>query len=257
MRRQQPLSLDKKTRNELYIRNNLSTRIEYHGFFKGIGIWILVSILHAASFSVQIFLRTRIGLRSYTVLTVPFAYVWVRFFLLGDFEFEALPGDYSFFSKDNYNETSVNLDEKLQGFYGILYYFKQFFFNFGHMGQAMQPIPKGGSNFIFLYSFFIVILGYFNLLYVFIRGGVHSLSRGESVFFFWAYNQKSSRAKRLINVIVEPLLIVLLGLGFIYFTPETGFGFFLILSAIAFFYRERVEYYRILEEEEDIGMGRS
>lgn len=253
--KQQPLSLDKKTRNELYIRNNLSVRVQYHGLFKGFFIWLLMSIIHAASFSIQIFLRKNIGLRSYTMLTVPFAYVWVRFFLLGDFEFEALPSDFEFFSKDNYNDTSVNLDEKLHGFYGVLYYFKQFFSNFGHMGQAVQPIPKGGSNFLYLYSFFMFVLGYFNLLHVFIKGGVRSLSRGESIFFSWAYGNNSKRAERIIHLVVEPGLVILLGLAFLYFTPEIGFGVFLIVSSLAFFYRERAEYYRNLEEIDDLGIG--
>ncbi len=251
--KQQPLSLDRKTRNEIYIRNNLSKRIEYHGFRKGILIWILVSIVHGASFSIQIFLRKNIGIRSYTMLTAPFAYVWVRFFLLGDFDFEALPSDFEFFSKDNHNDTSENLDNKLHGLYSIMYYLKQFFSNFSYMGQAIQPIPKGGSNYLYLYSFFIIGLGYFNLIHVYIKNSIYSLSRGESIFFSWAYSIGSS-SKSIIHLVVEPGLVILLGLTFLYFTSEIGFGVFLIVSGIAFFYRERAEYFRNLEDIGDLGI---
>ena len=212
----QPRVLDSKTKDELFVRNKFSMRVKYHGFFKGLLIWFWMSLVHAAAFSVQIFMRTKIGLRSYSVFTIFFSVFWLRLFLLGDFEFQSLDNSQVYLSAET--------DQKLRPLYGFLFFFKQLFTNFSEVGDTLVLIPKGGSPFIFLYSWMIAFLGAFNLIYVAIRGGVHSLSRGESVFFGWAYGKSGSdRSRKVVRLMIEPLFVAGVGALFFFFTKENGF----------------------------------
>ena len=245
-RRHRPVQFNDDTRERLVIKNELDTHVKHYGFKLGPFLWLMRCIFNAASFSVHVFFRGRIGLSTYSLITIVFAYFWIRLFCYADFIFLPLSEDFTYYAREDPTAQNIRLDELYRPAYEVLYWLKQLFLNFKQYGRTLYPIPVGGSNYTFIYSFIVVLLGLFNFAQTFFKGQ-HHLNRGDSVFFSWMYQNKKDISnvavrRRTAHLIIEPLFVIALGIAFFNLTNERGFGMFLIISGVAFYFKEFQNY---------------
>lgn len=196
----------------------------------------LNSLIAAAALGLRVFFRQKLGERSFDLSLIFLSYTWVRAFLFQWTWFD--PG----------------IDP--QGAYA---FFETFL---SYIGQFLQQIITifieastftvgEGSQFIYGYSFFILIFGLIhwgssikrNLAYE----KWYSYSRGTSVFLGWLEGKtildgQGEVTKPLIWIVLEPLFIIIVGLVFVFVLEEGAFGLCLIFSALALSVEEYREY---------------
>lgn len=234
--------LDTEEKERLKVENNLWLRIRHHGPL-GVIVWLFLTLFRGMSYAVHVFVRRDIGISNFTFVTGLAAYFWVRLFTFGDFTFQPLEDGYQVFASDNTDTSGMKIDTALQTVYEGVNYVSQFGEDISNTFQALEPIPKGGSQFTFIYSLILPLLFWFNWFSVFIKGNVNRLQRGESVFFGWMYpKDKDTSIRRTVLMFLDPLFPALLGVAIYFLTDEKGFGVMLFFSALAFFTREYAYY---------------
>jgi hypothetical protein len=219
--------------------NYLDATLRKYGFFKGIIVWLFNSFLRAAAFSIQCILRFGIGRASFGVLTILFSYLWISFFVFGDLSYSFEPEEYY-----NSRETVEEFDQKIMPVYGGWAYLKQFAEELSFVDDAILNGPgEEGSKLVYIFSFIVVGLGIFNILYEqFIEESKKPNIdfRGESLLLYWLKRKKIQLPFDLMvfQRLIEPGLVF--GIGFIILSTggSRNFGLLLMFSSVALFIEE-------------------
>jgi len=223
-------------------------------FLIGSLIWVAEFIISAAAFSVKVFLRQKLGERTFNVWLVFFSYLWVRYFLIEDMHFEVL-------NKETVKIFGSEIDDNLYLLYFAIYLILQFFSNLLGLASVVFWVSaeEADSLFVWVYSYIVVILGIAHLLSAFSRNLNHekwfSYSRGKSVFFGWLEGRKiegSAVSDTTIWMILDPLLVLFFGAGVYWLLEDENFGLFLMLSAFALFLEERLAFLERKAEVQDV-----
>lgn len=198
------------------------------------GLW--QEIVSAAALSVRIFMRQKIGERSFSLMLVFGAYIWVRCF---DF-------DWRFTTPPNDPENPIH------GLLVWLGYLEQFLAQIGEVSVnafTFSTDPNSPSPLVFIYSI-IILIGGLGQWVVSIRRYMkgekwYSYSRGESVFF--SAMIKNSVSYTTIWMIIEPFFLFIIGVLIVALLRD-ALGLCIMLSAIALF-AEEYRYYRETKHE--------
>lgn len=233
-------------------------------FFIGSIISFIQLVAKSAAFSIRVFLRKDIGERTFGIWSIVLAYFWVQYFLLDSAILTHLDEDFKFFGIIDFHRTKVlsgeqveifslkSWDDLLRPLYVCFSYMYQVFVNLLKLTDLLgEDNARNGSWVVWIYSYIVVLLGVVHLFKGIWRTNTwdkkDSYRRGTSVFFQWSIDQKIGQfsiTPTAMLTIVEPIAVFVLGLLVynIWDNPNSAFGMFLMVSAIALASEEYTEY---------------
>lgn len=251
-----PLRTDRDLSEDLRQQfSQLMTRNRPYAQFSNT-LWLF--LLQAISFSVKVFIRTKIGRLTFGFWTIIAAYFWVRYFMGGDVDFlrngVTKIYDYTqiFDAKIQAAITGIpQITPKAKIDTSYLAYFLGFlimvFEQIGvlfHHGLQLRPPEYLVYQPIYIFSYLVLLKG----LYVWWqsahgylnREDLDPLDRGESLLFGSLKGKSVGKVKinrGIILMWLDPIFVILT--GFLVWLGNGNFGIFFMISGLVLFFEER------------------
>ena len=238
-------------------------------------MWFFVKWVKTAAFSIRVLLRDRLGERRLGGMSILAGFLWIRYFLGGNFKFKSLDHEFALFSSDFFegrreifghwilatmpdvsghydliDYLSLQLDAALWPLYWLIYPLWQFFENLPRLLQfAMitNPNPHEVSLCVFYFSLLFLCIAVIHFAFILKsknqRTFDHSYKKGRSTVFYWLEDKcigSFSITPTIISMAIEPVFVFLVGFVFICF--DWNFSLLVMLSSLALFIEELWEY---------------
>ncbi|GGG37376.1 hypothetical protein GCM10011344_42750 [Dokdonia pacifica] len=212
--------------------NNFWAFSRKYGLIRGIIFWVLNTLLRSIAFPALVMLRYGFGRASMGISVLGVSFLYCNYFVLNQISLKPLS------SYSNPHELPEQLASIYWSSFQIFHNLKMIIKSISWDWQHNEVISISS----FYFSFVVLALGIFNLLYEQLVPETkkpHVRHRGTSFLFSNIINKSNKIDKTIFLRFLEPLILFLIGIGLIYFDIETNFGWLISISSTALFFEEQ------------------